>query len=79
MDDFVKLNPEERRIFFEGRETAVQHKTYTPKEVAAEMYRRLEEAQDPDDPDLRMRTIYTDKFPVEPLEKVVKASLARLK
>src|SRR3989475_4757164 len=26
-----------------------------------------------------MRTIYTDKFPVERLEKVVKASLARLK
>ncbi len=59
-------------------ETTIQHKTYTPKAVASEMYRRLEEAQDPDDPDPKMRTIYTDKFPVERLEKVVKASLARL-
>ena len=59
-------------------ETTIQHKTYAPKAVASEMYQRLEEAQDPDDPDPKMRTIYTDKFPVERLEKVVKASLARL-
>lgn len=59
-------------------ETTVQHKTYTPKEVAAQMYRRLEEAQVPDDPDPKMRTIYTDTFPVERLEKVVRASLVRL-
>jgi type III restriction enzyme len=59
-------------------DTTIQHKTYTPREVAAEMYRRLEEAQDPDDPDPKMRTIYTDTFPVERLEKVVKVSLVRL-
>jgi type III restriction enzyme len=38
-------------------ETTIQHKTYTPKAVASEMYRRLEEAQNPDDPDPKMRTI----------------------
>jgi type III restriction enzyme len=59
-------------------ETSIRHKTFTAREVAAEMYRRLEEAQDPDDPDPKMRTIYTDTYPVDRLEKVVKASLARL-
>ena len=41
------------------------------------MYRRLEEEQDPDDPDPQMRTYYTDRFPVERLEKIIKDSLAR--
>lgn len=59
-------------------ETTVRHKTYTPREIAVAMYERLEEAQDPDDPDLKMRTIYTDKYPVVRLEKIVKESLARL-
>jgi len=58
-------------------ETTVRHKTYTPREIAVAMYERLEEAQDPEDPDPRMRTIYTDKYTVERLEKIVKASLAR--
>ena len=60
-------------------QTKILRKTYTPYEVATEMYARLEEAQEPDDPDLKMRTVYTDQFPVERLEKIVKRSLARLK
>jgi len=55
--------------------TQIKHKTYTPSEVAVEMYRRLEEAQDPDDPDPKMRTVYIDQFPVERLEQIVKRSL----
>lgn len=58
-------------------QTNIQHRTYTPREIAAHMYRRLEEEQDPDDPDPKMRTYYTDKFSVERLEKLVKDSLAR--
>jgi type III restriction enzyme len=57
----------------------IKHKTYTPGEIAAEMYSRLEEAQDPDDPDPKMRTIYTDKFPISKLEKIVKKSLEQRK
>lgn len=60
-------------------QTKIQHKTYSAREVAEEMYRRLEEAQDPDDPDPRMRTVYTDKYSVEWLEEIVKASLKRLR
>jgi type III restriction enzyme len=59
-------------------ETQIQHRTYTPKEVALDMHARLEEAQDPEDPDPKMRTAYTDKFPVKRLESIVKTSLARL-
>jgi type III restriction enzyme len=60
-------------------DTTIQHKTYTVREVATEMYRRLVEAQDPDDPDPRLRTVYTDKYPPSKLEQVVSASLGRLK
>lgn len=56
--------------------TKIQHKTYTPREIALVMYERLEQAQDPDDPDPKMRTIYTDKFSVDRLEQIVKRSLA---
>ncbi len=56
-------------------QTNIQHKTHTPREIAVHMYRRLEEEQDPDDPDPKMRTYYTDKFPVERLEKLVEDSL----
>jgi len=59
-------------------QTTIQHKTYTPRQVALDMYCRLEEAQDPDDPDLTMRTVYTDKWPVAKLEEIVTASLTRL-
>lgn len=58
-------------------QTKIQHKTYTPREIAIHMYRRLEEEQDPDDSDSKIRTFYTDKFPVERLEKIVRESLAR--
>lgn len=59
-------------------QTRIQHRTYTPREVAVDMYLRLEEAQDPDDPDPKMRTVYTDEYPVDRLEQIVKDSLARL-
>jgi len=59
-------------------QTKIQHKTYTPNEIAVAMYGRLEEAQNADDPDPKMRTIYTDKFPVSRLEDIVKDSLAKL-
>jgi type III restriction enzyme len=42
------------------------------------MYERLEEAQDPSDPDLKMRTVYTEQFPILKLEKIVKESLKRI-
>ena len=58
-------------------QTSIQHMTYTPREIAIAMYERLEEEQDPDDPDPAMRTIYTDQFPVERLEKIVIESLHR--
>lgn len=57
----------------------IVHKTYTPREVAESMYDRLEQAQDPDDPDPDLRTVYTDQFPVARLEKIVKDSLKKLK
>jgi type III restriction enzyme len=59
-------------------QTTIQRKIFTPREVAQEMYQRLEDAQDPEDPDPKMRTVYTDKFSVDRLEQIVKASLARL-
>lgn len=58
-------------------QTNIRHKTYSPREIAAEMYRRLEDEQDPDDPDPAMRSYYTDQFPVARLEKIVTESLAR--
>jgi type III restriction enzyme len=57
--------------------TKVQHKTFTPRDIALHMYRRLEEEQDPEDPDIAMRTFYTDKFPVERLEEIITESLKR--
>lgn len=60
-------------------QTKIRHKTYSTRQVAVEMYRRLEEAQDPDDPDPKMRTVYTDKFPLEKLEEIVKLSLDKAK
>ena len=41
------------------------------------MYERLEQAQDPEDPDPKMRTVYTDKYSVDDLEKIVVESLKR--
>lgn len=58
-------------------ETKIQHKTFTPREIAIHMYRRLEQEQDPGDPDPKMRTFYTDNYPVERLEKIVEKSLKR--
>ena len=58
-------------------QTTIRRKTYTPHEVALDMYARLEEAQDADDPDPTARTFYTDSLPVGRLEEIVKESLAR--
>jgi len=57
-------------------QTEIRHKTYTARGIAEDMYSRLEEAQDPDDPDSQMRTVYTDNFPAERLETIVKKSLS---
>jgi type III restriction enzyme len=58
--------------------TRIQHKTYTPLEIARVMFERLEQNQNADDPDPKMRTIYTEQFPVSRLEDIVKESLRRL-
>ncbi len=58
-------------------QTKIKHTTYTPRKIALLMYQRFEEAQNPDDPDPKMRTIYTDKFSVDRLEQIVKRSLAK--
>lgn len=58
--------------------TKIVHQTYTQNEIARAMYERLEEAQDPDAKEPQMRTIYTDKFPVPKLEKIVWESLQRI-
>jgi type III restriction enzyme len=71
--EFERAGTEERYKW----ETKIQHKTYTPLEIAVHMHRRLEEEQDPEDPNPKMRTYYTDKYSVERLEKIVKTSLAR--
>ena len=59
-------------------QTQVQHKTYAARQIAEEMYARLEEAQDPDDPNPKMRTVYTDQFSVERLEGIVVKSLKNI-
>ena len=55
--------------------TTIKHKTYKVREIAEAMYHRLEEAQDADDADPRMRTFYTDAWPLRELEKIVRKSL----
>lgn len=57
--------------------TAIHRRTYTPREIAVEMYHRLEDAENPDEPDEERHTTYTDQFPVERLEEIVRESLAR--
>ncbi len=85
VDLFTESDAEDVSIEFEHAltgeqytwQTKVQHKTYTPREIALAMYRRLEEAQDPDDPDEQRRRVYTDQWTVDRLEQLVAASLAR--
>ena len=57
--------------------TRFHRKTYTAREVATVMFERLEQAQDPDDQSPKMRTVYTDKYTVDVLEKIVSKSLSR--
>lgn len=59
-------------------QTKVEHKTYTPREVALAMYERLEQAVDPAKPPQKGQA-YTDQFPVDRLEKIVRDSLEKLK
>ena len=58
-------------------QTTIHRKTYSSIEVARAMHTRLEESQDADDPDPKMRTVYTDNFPVSRLEQIVEESLRR--
>lgn len=58
-------------------QTQIHRTTYTPRQVAEAMYERLAQAQDPNDPDPAMRTVYTDQYPIDRLEQIVKDSLAR--
>ncbi|MGD0905444.1 MAG: hypothetical protein ABR924_21325, partial [Terracidiphilus sp.] len=57
--------------------TRFHRKTYTAREVATVMFERLEQAQDPDDTDPKMRTVYTDKYSVDALEAIITESLLR--
>ncbi len=69
---------EEVRIEFEEAttgtrsqwQTKIKHKTYAVREVAEVMYQRFEDLPDRED-----REHYTKQFPVEKLEKIIKASL----
>ncbi|MCL2046448.1 MAG: DEAD/DEAH box helicase family protein [Oscillospiraceae bacterium] len=56
-------------------QTTIRRNTYTPYEIASVMYARLEDYQDPEDPNPQMRTVYTDQFPIDRLEDIVKKSL----
>lgn len=58
-------------------QTKIRHKTFSPRAVAEEMFRRMQEAQDPDDAGEETSTFYTDNYPIEKLEKIVIDSLAR--
>lgn len=60
-------------------QTQIHHKTYTPEEIALEMYRRLEEADEPDLVEERPATRYTDTWTIEKLEKLVRDSLEQRK
>lgn len=59
-------------------QTRVIHKTYTVAQVAAEMYARLEDAEDPDDPTAWPLGTYTKRFPQAKLQKIVEESLRRV-
>ena len=57
--------------------TRFHRKTYTAREVATVMFERLEQAQEPDDLNPTLATVYTDKYSIDALEKIVSESLAR--
>lgn len=61
-------------------ETKLHHKTCTPRQVAEEMYGRLEDedASSAEDLDPKTHTHYTKTYTVGWLEQIVKTSLARL-
>lgn len=58
-------------------QTQIQHKTFTPEEIAMYMYKRLEEADEPDFEKEKPATRYTDTWTLEKLENLVRDSLAR--
>jgi type III restriction enzyme len=55
--------------------TQIQHKTYTPREVAITMYERLEQAQE----DEGNSSSYTEKYTIDVLEQIVTNSLKKCK
>lgn len=59
-------------------QTSIHHRTYSVAEVAADMYARLEEAEDANDADAWPPGTYTSKFPLSRLEKIIANSLARV-
>lgn len=85
--DLATDNPvEETSVEFERAGTGeryrwqsrIHHRSYSPHEIAEAMYARLEEAQDPDDPNHDPGSAYTAAFPVSRLEEIVVASLDRI-
>jgi type III restriction enzyme len=60
-------------------QTEIRHKTYTVEEVAAEMFARLVEAEDAEDPSAWPPGRYTKKFPVDVLQRIVAKSLKRVR
>ena len=60
-------------------QTKIRHHTYTAEEVAVEMFARLEEAENADDPDAWPPGTFTKKFPAKELQKIVEKSLKRVR
>jgi type III restriction enzyme len=60
-------------------QTAIRHRTYNAEEVAAEMFARLEEAEDAEDPAACPPGTYTKQFPINVLQKIVQKSLKRVR
>jgi len=59
-------------------QTTVQHKTYSPHDIAIQMYQRLEDAEEADDFDKSLGNPYTTKFPIDKLETIIIESLTKI-
>jgi type III restriction enzyme len=60
-------------------QATIRHRTYTVSQVAAEMFARLEEAEDDENPEAWPVGTFTTRFPVKALETVVETSLRRVR
>lgn len=58
--------------------TQIRRKTYSTLQVAQAMYERLEDAQYSENEDRQIETSYTDEFPIERLEEIIKKSLENI-